>query len=225
MHITCWQPESNDQTPRSEVEDFDSTEDGIWLVYSWTGIPGRRGRPAHRWRPGHDPAVAGNNAHPVLGRYAAHIGEHASGNISNLALGSSSSSFFMRLSADDRNWHYRFRGLPEACTLAVEESMTAGMLCDKECRPGNPDHKHCTYGLQHCKHGRLRAVTLGQGGSWIVYREETVGGDYDPRKLPPSLVKGLKEGKEKATKEGKEKGWVINVRTRPTDNSAILLTW
>jgi hypothetical protein len=102
--------------------------------------------------------------------------------------------------------------------------MTAGMLCDKECRPGGSDHEHCTYGLQHCKHGRLRAVTLGQGGSWIVYREETVGVDYDPRKLPPSLVKGLKEGKEKATKEGKEKGWVINVRIRPTESMTISLT-
>jgi hypothetical protein len=51
-----------------------------------------------------------------------------------------------------------------------------------------------------------------------------VGVDYDPRKLPPSLVKGLKEGKEKATKEGKEKGWVINVRPRLKDNMTMSLT-
>lgn len=204
MHITCWQPERATQEANEDKEDFDLSDDGLWLVYSWTGIPGHRGRPGHRWRPRHDPAVSGNTAHPILGRYLAHMGEHASGNVSNLALGNDSSSFFIRLSADDRNWHYRFRGLPEDCQLAVEESMTAGMLGDDDCRPDDPSHEHCTYGLQHCKHGRLRAVTLGQGGGWIVYREEMAGVEFGGQWLPTTLVKALNEGREK--------GWIINVR-------------
>ncbi len=119
--------------------------------------------------------------------------------ISHLALGDTSDSFFIRFSDDDdmRNWHYRWAGLPPQCERAIQKSISASSLCK------------CEHRLHHWTFGRLRGVTLGQGGGWVLYREGEEGRTeamWGGKYLPRSLCKALTEGQRTKT---------INVRTPP----------
>lgn len=186
MHITCWRP----SFPEEEDEDyvpFDECKEALWLVYSWTD------RACHQWLPGRNPTHP-QNIHPTLGRYVRDITNGPSGPIrggipNHFALGDTSETFFIRLSDDARNWHYRYHGLPEDCNLAIQGSMAASRLYK------DPKDR-CPHNLQHCAFGRIRAVTLGQGGGWILYREgqaETLhGGKHLPQKLREALAYGRK---------------------------------
>lgn len=190
MHITCWRPKPPEEGDYDYVP-FEETEEALWLAYSWTD------RASHQWLPDKNPTFP-QNSHPTLGKYLRdiHTGAPRGGNPSHFAIGDTSESFFIRLSDDDRNWHYRYHGLPEDCDLAIQKSMAASRLYK------DPKDR-CPHNLQHWTFGRLRAVTLGQGGGWILYREEQSEVLFGGRHLPPRLKKALEDGQTR--------GLVINV--------------
>ena len=197
MHITCWQPGPLDGQVNEHTE-FDEDENGLWLVYSWS-----RG-PQDKWH--NDPADAIetihglHRTHPTLGYYVKDIRDDAitGGNLSHVALGETSDTFFIRVSDNVRNWHYRFSGLPPDCELAIQKSMVASKLLGAQ---------ECSKGLQHWTYGRLRAVTLGQYDGWILHREAHPGTLFGGC-LPHHLGKALEDGRKNKL--------IINVSSTPT---------
>lgn len=200
MHITCWRPSP---PVKDEQDPFDECKEALWLVYSWTD------RVGHQWLPRTNPSHP-QNMHPTLGRYVRSIynGAIRGGNPSHFALGDTSETFFIRLSDDARNWHYRWHGLPEDCDLALQGSLVASKL-DKDDKDRDVKDKgkqvdkekdtkeRCTRNLHHWTLGRPRAVTLGKDGGWILYREEQPEATWGGRNLPKSLRDALAYGRRR----------------------------
>ncbi len=194
MHIFCWRPELQSIASNQPSVRFDNDQEALWLVYSWARAA------SAKWQTDRDPseivetAEGARRRHPKLGAYVKDMRDNAlnGGNISHVALGQTSDVFFIRQSDNLRNWHYRFAGLPPECELAIQKSMTASKLYKS---------RECPQGLHHLTFGRLRAVTLGQYGGWILYREESnvsqhanaLWGGY----LTDELLKALETGREK----------------------------
>ncbi|KAK3317022.1 hypothetical protein B0H66DRAFT_310389 [Apodospora peruviana] len=185
MHITCWEPNPPDEQDEDSTT-FDDCKEALWLVYTWTD------RASHKWCPDKNP-LHQTNIHPTLGKYARHLegGTTLGGNPSHFALGETSETFFLRLSDDNRNWHYRYHGLPQDCDLAIQQSMAASKLYKDEKDPP------CPHKLQHFAFGRPRAVTLGKGGGWILHREENSETQQGGRSLPLALRKALEHGRKR----------------------------
>jgi len=176
MQSTCWRPVPFDRE-FDDHEDFDDDKMALWLLYYW----GNRGPGAH-WNT--DPSFTDTSesddestrlAHPRLGKALQNIKSHGAGNVSHFALGETSDSYFVRVSDNDRHWHYRHGGLPYACNEAIQASMSSSKG-----------------GWQH---GRLRGVTLGQAGGWVVFHDNHHQVKWGGRHLPKKLKKALQEGK------------------------------
>jgi hypothetical protein len=184
MHITCWRSNPPDAEDESYIP-FERSKEALWLIYTWTD------RPSHRWLDGRNPANP-QDVHPTLGEYLRDIHEGAilGGNPSQFSLGETSESFFLRLSDENRNWHYRYNGLPKDCNLAIQRSMAASKLYKDSNDPP------CPHNLQHWAFGRLRSVALGQGEGWILYREEQSETLYGGKYLPHLLLEALEYGRQ-----------------------------
>ncbi|KAK4188452.1 hypothetical protein QBC35DRAFT_549412 [Podospora australis] len=72
------------------------------------------------------------------------------------------------------------------------QSSVAASKLDKQGQPGA-----CPRNLHHWTYGRPRAVTLGQGGGWILYREEQSEVSWGGKNLPLKLREALAYGKRR----------------------------
>jgi len=184
MHITCWRPKL--VTPEEEQRDrFDDCTESLGLIYSSKERIG-----AKWWLEERDPESC-PGIHPTLESYVTSIHNTAKriadgGHCSHVALGDTSESFFIRLTDNARNWHYRWRGLPVECDLAVQACTTTSKL-DKRDAP------------THLTLGRLRAVTLGKGGSWILYKDDQFEALCGGRTLPSGVITALQYGRKHGT--------------------------
>src|SRR5439155_20567720 len=134
-----------------------------------------------RFRPGYGykflPSLTGQDR-PLLCKFLDSINPRDEDvPLSHVTFGETPDSFFLRSTSSTNRWNYRWHNLPVDCELAIQEALT---------RQG--------------KRGFVRAVTLGKGGSWIVYGEDwhNWGGPI-PKKLREALWYGNK------------RQWTVNV--------------
>lgn len=198
MHITCWRP----YVPADEDDDpFDECGESLWLVSSWAD------RPCYFWPADKSPMYLPNH-HSTLGRMILSVEESlfsSWGGIPNhLAFGDSSESFFIGMSDMDGNWHHRWNGLPPDCNNAVQDfTMSSKEPSVERFRRSHSEADDDDEGVDVSgapgsstrTPGRLRAVTLGQGGGWVLFQEDDYqalwGGDH----LPNGLLDALEYGK------------------------------
>jgi hypothetical protein len=118
---------------------------------------------------------------------------HTGGDVSYVSIGEAvdgeAGSFFLRLTDTNLNWHYSFNNLPIKCDLALQRRIIASRpLEDASGRA----IRSSTWPSGR-RGGRIRAVTLGQDGSWIIW-----GSDWYEwsDNLPVELRAALAEGEK-----------------------------
>jgi hypothetical protein len=190
MNVACWAPHDLQWS----LVTGDDPPSALWSVYSWG-----RERQSQAWNNDPSRPVITQEgvpviAHPQLAFDVSHIHKpetHQGGDLSYISLAGNArgevDKYFLRLTDTAKNWHYRFDGLPRDCNRAIQKYMTAPKVRD-----------------ERWTQGRIRAVTIGQGGGWILHREyepwTESGGDYLPNPLKDALT------------AGRRNGWTVNVR-------------
>lgn len=134
----------------------------LWYVYYWK----TRGV-GHRWNTTLPPGLLSLLA-----------SEFPSGNLSHAAFGPTHSSepdcVFLRNTGDDEGWQYQWSGLP--------------FLCERDCLKHIEGAASQSDGMTEWVGGRLRGVTFGPDGNYIVYRGENYERDGA---FPPDLAEAL----------------------------------
>jgi hypothetical protein len=158
----------------------------LWYMYYWTT------RHVHRW-----------NVNPLpYGRLSLLASEFPEGSLSYVSFGPTQASepecIFLRNTDGMEGWQYQWTSLP--------------FLCERDCLrhiEGRKAHSGFTGEAAHLngtcewKGGRLRGVTFGPGGNFVVYRGEQF--DWDGA-FPIELAEALRKGKDEERS--------INVSTR-----------
>jgi hypothetical protein len=155
---------------------------GLWFVYHWIG----RG------------ALCEWNVNQLSGTLGSLASEFRSGNLSHVAFGPTESSepdcIFLRNTGGDERWQYQWCGLPFFCERDVQRHVEGGKALT-----GLDGKAKRLNGTNTWTGGRLRGVTFGPDGNYIVYRGE----NYDwEGAFPPDLVDALHQGRGR---------WSINV--------------
>jgi len=160
----------------------------LWYVYYWIT------RADHQW-----------NATLPPGYLSLLASEFRSGSLSHVAFGPTQSSepdcMFLRNTDADERWQYQWTGLPFLCERDCQKHVEGATAWrDLEGDAGRFN------GLTEWLGGRLRGVTFGPDGNFIVYRGE----NYDwEGAFPLELAEALRKGKDER--------WSINVRPHELD--------
>jgi hypothetical protein len=180
MQTTCWPPRPSEVPAEESPEDSYHDGRALWRLYFWS----HRGAGAV-WNldPSCTTVTTGSSSgpashHPRLGEALNRIKTHGDGSLSHVALGECSDSFFIRLSDNSGHWHFRRGGLPDWCEDAVQAAMSSSK--------------------SGWEHARLRGVTLGRAGGWVVFYDNHHHVKYSeslPKKLKKALFDGMMEKK------------------------------
>lgn len=141
MHIFCWRPHG------ANVQDavrgsFDKCPEALWLVYSMLRSPHDQWNNDPSKSVTIEPGQPERLVHRALGQYVNDIKKDAvlGGNLSHVSLGETSDAFFIRVSDNKGNWHYRYSGLSQTASWLYKSPWLRRRSATPD--PAFPTHNH-----------------------------------------------------------------------------------